>query len=641
MKRLTAILFAALLLFSSCGTAVRPGTGTGETAPAVSEEGLVRLSFFERSGLFDAIAPAGEDRFVFLFREEKGGDHERKLFLADASRDVLLAESAPIGAGEDLLGVRKNGEVITADPAEGVIRLYKEDLTFDRSAALPEECRRFSFDPGSDRIVAVSETAVYTVSPDGAAEKAFTPESGVFVLSFDPVSKIALCMHPYPETGVYAYDCAAKKTVVSSARAGIDSMIRDGVFVSVCDRAVAESETGIFTHRILTVHDASGSPVSAFDLGREYQVAWPSGTSFAVGIRAADPDNVWSEKQTAVIFDFANGAVAVPDLGMKSPTFLRSAYLSGTGTFILAASGLKDDGNPGVVFTKVDPAALEWTEKLSAAAPDTAENALASVRENEAMLRRLADEIEAEYPVRIFLGDDCLAVSGTGIYSFSSTSAAAEDESPSVALALAALRRVLAVYPKETLERLRDGVAEGGLYFYLVEEILSDSSRYFADGLSFVWGARQNVALEVRSFKEATQDAVVHHELWHTLERVMSSSADCRAFDEGSAWNGLNPDDFSYTYDLETYAEEAAKWSRYFLNGEDPYFIDDYSTHDPKEDRAELIEALFKGTFASTLSASLEKLEKYPHLKAKLDYMAREVKAYFGIVYWEDAAARG
>lgn len=67
-------------------------------------------------------------------------------------------------------------------------------------------------------------------------------------------------------------------------------------------------------------------------------------------------------------------------------------------------------------------------------------------------------------------------------------------------------------------------------------------------------------------------------------------------------------------------------------------FIKDYSTVNPKEDRATLIEFVMVDQpyylEDTDYKTSTEYAESYPGLKAKLDIMASEYEKWFGKKYW-------
>ena len=56
------------------------------------------------------------------------------------------------------------------------------------------------------------------------------------------------------------------------------------------------------------------------------------------------------------------------------------------------------------------------------------------------------------------------------------------------------------------------------------------------------------------------------------------------------------------------------------------------------EDRATLIETVFSWSFddKSGKKNGLAEMNKYPHIKAKLDMLAQWAKLEFGYAYWEE-----
>ena len=91
-------------------------------------------------------------------------------------------------------------------------------------------------------------------------------------------------------------------------------------------------------------------------------------------------------------------------------------------------------------------------------------------------------------------------------------------------------------------------------------------------------------------------------------------------------------------FDPENYYDAGAGMEAYlFGEGDDPYFARNYSLVGDNEDRATLIELLYNRSLADTPAESAEAMRAYPHLRAKLDFMAERVREFFGTVYWEEA----
>ena len=95
----------------------------------------------------------------------------------------------------------------------------------------------------------------------------------------------------------------------------------------------------------------------------------------------------------------------------------------------------------------------------------------------------------------------------------------------------------------------------------------------------------------------------------------------------------LNPEGYVYVGSKETYAE--GEYSEYLLGNPDHdkvYFFSMYSTVNDSEDRATVIEALFS---YGSVSQGYEFIRLYPHLFAKVQYLADLIRPVFGYVYWE------
>ena len=108
----------------------------------------------------------------------------------------------------------------------------------------------------------------------------------------------------------------------------------------------------------------------------------------------------------------------------------------------------------------------------------------------------------------------------------------------------------------------------------------------------------------------------------------------------------MNPSGFDYTQDFDAYMTAPVTRPEIFSYEENadktlPYFLSSYSRVTPMEDRATLVEELFKWEFDDDSYTSYHQndvkfYKDYPHLKAKLDYLAKWTKQEFGYVYWEE-----
>ena len=70
------------------------------------------------------------------------------------------------------------------------------------------------------------------------------------------------------------------------------------------------------------------------------------------------------------------------------------------------------------------------------------------------------------------------------------------------------------------------------------------------------------------------------------------------------------------------------------------YFAGSYSFVNELEDRAKIIEEVYRWAFASDYKDPKEayaEICRYTHIKAKIDFLAQASKSVFGCVYWEEA----
>ena len=99
-------------------------------------------------------------------------------------------------------------------------------------------------------------------------------------------------------------------------------------------------------------------------------------------------------------------------------------------------------------------------------------------------------------------------------------------------------------------------------------------------------------------------------------------------------WSACNPRGFDYYYDYDDAMNEADGSWLYFGMAEDVYFVDAYSTMNPREDRARIMEYIMGA------EDEADALAQCPVIQRKLEIMAAAVRAGFdtagwGVTRWE------
>ena len=247
----------------------------------------------------------------------------------------------------------------------------------------------------------------------------------------------------------------------------------------------------------------------------------------------------------------------------------------------------------------------------------------AGVAESLQQARQYADELEAEYGVRILLSVQCRETAALCDHAITLTDTMGQSEELSaVNAALGALKRSLSLYPEGFFAQFKNGMGEGGVRILLIEQI---ESNYGAIGCTYENGIWQNIALDVRTGEG--MDSIICHEIWHATENhILTKDYSAILPDE---WNALNPEGFEYYWDA-TLVNDAHEWTLYSGNIANVYFVDSYACVDEKEDRARIME------YFMTHDDEAELLIQSPAIRKKLELMCRAIRSTFDTSSWEN-----
>ena len=224
----------------------------------------------------------------------------------------------------------------------------------------------------------------------------------------------------------------------------------------------------------------------------------------------------------------------------------------------------------------------------------------------------IANFMETHYDVSVLIGSECNSVAkdnqftlgnkpqgrtpfmnAAGLYSYTKEIQIVDD--------------AISVYPPEFFSKFKCNEAPNGLRILIPHQILYEGKSMA--GVSTVQDGYYNIFLAVGMFNHLN----IHHEIWHAMEfRITSENP--HVFDH---WIDLNPEGFHYSEDyLEMDIWEQAE-------PQEDWFARGYSTIDEMEDRATVIEALFRH--------DPDWWAQRPHLQKKLDFLleATELEPMF------------
>ena len=316
-----------------------------------------------------------------------------------------------------------------------------------------------------------------------------------------------------------------------------------------------------------------------------------------------------------------------------------SIFLPEIDRWIIALNYYKNYEEASAILM-ADPSLLKYDKPLGEAEDTRTKYTPVQVGEKYKKVRQYADRLEDEFGIRILVGNEVKnAEYGSG-YIFESVEDFDYNTPEDEIKALSDMATTLRMYPADLFERFKASNGKCGLRIGLCENLLNESYTAFtAGGVSFESGGWYNIVLRHMSFGSFSTSR--HHELLHSIEELVSKNHPLK----NEEWLALDPPGFSYTNDFDAYETSFNERTDIisYLNDADktlPYFISTYSLVTPMEDRATLIENLFTWAYDDKTETyhlnDVNFYKDYPHLKAKIDYLAEWTKQELGYVYWEE-----
>ena len=219
---------------------------------------------------------------------------------------------------------------------------------------------------------------------------------------------------------------------------------------------------------------------------------------------------------------------------------------------------------------------------------------------------KLRKEIENEYNVKVFYGNE------TAGYSVSGISTAPISNSTVVNSSLIHLKNALSLYPKGIFKEISDGGIP--LSIYLINNYEEDNITGVTDS-SYSYA---NISIAVTfPFEES-----FYHESYHYIERYMFKNG--ASFEN---WGSLNPPGFEYGTIINDLS-----YSNTF--SESSPFVNNYAQYDDKEDRASTFEYMMASSKASCLNNGQTVWKKAMLMSRTMDAVFNSVSPNV-VEYWE------
>ncbi len=576
---------------------------------------LRELACLQDLNMIEAIVPAQDGRILVYGDTDNGTVY----CLVDPESEMVITRSEteqPFGIP---FAVRADGEVLTMDPDEGALCCL--DSSFHLVKTIPVQ--------GSAAVYSSSENCAYIlnggnlvrVSPEGTTEAVLSFHNWAQIIAVNPETKSVLVRENVESSIllyhylVYTFDKEllytiedngsfgfAGKTVTgfSFSAFGMDPMSDGALLVYGIEK---NAEPAVYRcSSQMELENCAASPLTLIHT----DTYTDNGDSFSA----------------ISLFDPQNGA-CLPVKAYNGGCYLVTSYDEGTGCILVGAS--TGDGCEVLI---INPSALTESEELqSAVLPEPSTEAEITLPDYLKEARALADTLEQRYGICIRLSTQADPLSPDGYEVHSTTELSPDEESAALISSLNRLDGILSVYPQEFYETFKTETGLGGLRFGFFASMRKPD--LIAAGVTVQTAAWYNIFLDVNN----SSDAVIHHEIWHAVEK--------RAEGDGfiisdTEWSSYNPDGFFYRDETDTPLPTDRSTILVYGAGDASSFVEEYSTYAMHEDRATIIEYFFQD--GQDYLEQYDTLTAAPLLKKKLDLMAAVTRPVFGTVYWEDIA---
>jgi len=634
----TASAAATASVHSAAAEKITGAEAPDDGAPAV-EQACKVLGCLNVEGRPIYIRPCGNNAVVQCLCAGENDNPVVRYYVVDTVNDKLLRTVDADNSREILLGTAPDGTVtaeIWKDWVNGTddkqeLVFYKPDGS--RSAIEYNDDLSFVYYDPSGQLYDLSK-GVAKIGSDGCKENIFDAQAAEETRLYDPSRNRAVVSYLADSfsrpTTLMLIDTSTGEEITELTAASDASVYGAGDYVVVS--CIPDYDT--YDRYISVYEKATGRLVwtsSEKDGGREYCCCNDSGYC-----------KVGEPRGSSGAYDFkflrvSDGAEGTLTLDIPDAVTADISAVTSSGRFVSAVTvGDAEKNDTRVRLVMIDPAQVNYDGEIEKCEPFDYSEKNNKCGEKFSRLRPLADKLEKKYGIRILLGSEVLDINDIyDPYSFvSAESGDGEPNDDSYAYteeALKDLDEILGRYPADFFEQFRIN-GKGGLYIALPEYLsnkLSDTP-FEAGGVTFAYGLRTVIAVSADMTAE-----IIDHEMLHAVESIVSTKVGEIDEDE---WDALNPEGFSYTNDFAAIAEGDTEKGYIYGYDDDAYFYRDYSKVTSLEDRATLIEGLFKDACSPSPDdmTYIEDVQtKCPHLRAKYEYLAKWVSRLYGYAYWE------
>ncbi len=592
-----------------------PGREDSSTASETDYPALRELSCLQDLNMIEAVIPA-QDGMILAFGSTDNGT---AYCLADPESDTVTARSET----EEYLGipfaVQTDGEILTINPEEGVLCYL--DSGFHVLKTISVQGSEAVYSPSEDCIYVINGDTLSRISQDGTPEPLLVFRNWAEIIAVNPEMKTVLVRENVESPVlvyhylVYSFEKECLYTIDDNGSYGFAGKTVTGFSNSVLG-------TGPMAGGALLVYDFEKDAVPAvYHCSGQTELKNCTGSPLVL-INEDTYTSDGNSNSTISLVDPQNG-ICWPVKTYNGGCYPVTAYDAETGCILVGATA--EDGCELLV---INPSALTKSGELpQAELQERSEEAEITLPAYLAEARALADELEQDYGISICLSTQADLIAPGSYEVHSTTELSPDEENSRLVASLKLLEEVLSVYPQGFYETFKTETGLGGMRFGFFASMRKPD--LMTAGAAFQTAAWYNIILDVNN----TSKALIHHEIWHAVER--RAEGDGFIIDDAE-WSAYNPDGFYYRDETDTPLSTDRSVILVYDAGASSSFVEEYSTYAAHEDRATILEYFFSD--GQDYLTQYDTLTAAPLLKGKLDLMAAVTRPVFGSVYWEDIA---
>ena len=628
---------------ATTAAAVTTTTGSAKATQPSNAEPTTFLSNIEAAGSLRKMI-AGLGQTVLLQCDSNG---KSTCYIYDLAQQSIIRELKMQNSDDEVFGVFSDGTIFATSYQKGCSLLF-----YPAESSVPTTVKfdapyipQMFVDSKNDCAYCPDESGhkLLKIDKNGSISTVLSSERIMYLESVD-VDQMIVRTISYSEDSIYG----TEETVFSlETGALLYSLHNTSNSYYSANNQIIQLENSYAEDNSpanLNIYDQNGQYQKTFQIPRNKMKSVEVYGNAKSSLMPVSRSN-GSKTQDFSFIDLQTGKIFESGLNIKNNqiNYIYPIYVKEAGCWVSAAECTVGKAKK-VKLLVTKPELLKNEKNLKSEIKQENNYKPAAVSEKYRAVRNKADELEKEFHVRILVGDE--VKNADSISEYNLVSAEGNVDVDTMLDNLNDLRKILAQYPKDFFSRFQLSDGSFGMRISLVDHLESVSNKYFtAAGLAYQTGAWYDIAFQSLYCYEPT---MLHHEIWHNVERLYNRD---HVFNT-EAWDKLNPKKFQYTSDFDGYITQETD-NKYLMpyawetdiDYTKPYFVKSYSVVTPMEDRATLIEQVF--TFAGneyetiTPENAVSEMNKYTHIKAKLDYLGEISKEVFGYVYWEEMLKAG